>query len=564
MTCIAHKMNDITIADIKQNITTKAHKYSNKYAKTKNAINTEKTILATVMRMDNEVKECSCARCKYERFDPFVYKISRTMDIEYKKQIQNGFKYHTTTRNKYDFITNITNAIATDTKITYPIQKLNYLSRLFIHRDYNIFTKIKNECNKISTQYVNMRTATFVMFETLDKATLRDQHDYEYGDVMELYPFQMAVKNGRLTEKLGYSVNEVIDIEYESIDDGWLYYIKENEILRLKPIFVYILESHSELPYQDITLLAFKDILPQIDLRHNYIAKYIIEVIYRDKREKNDVLFDTLHVKTKNVFRSVEDKVDLIPTKRDPRPSDLYYGYNLFAFTSTLKLTDFINNFFCEKKDDRFFFQIDHQTNSTSLVEISKKQLKRIRKKNKVKQYDELEHDLKIITDSNVSKQETTQQTQETRQETTQVLPKSKERQVLFFNDDESDSESETESETESESGDKTDKTDELRQPQEQPEHLPITYRVDISTESKNIIETSIKLLLKTNSNARETFNIYTEYVVIKDLDKHYTRDRYINMYLTNPSKQISSPLYHLYLNKDNTIRDITYVSSCF
>ena len=343
----------------------------------------------------------------------------------------------------------------------------------------------------------------------------------------------MAVKNGRLTEKLGYSVNEVIDIEYESIDDGWLYYIKENEILRLKPIFVYILESHSELPYQDITLLAFKDILPQIDLRHNYIAKYIIEVIYRDKREKNDVLFDTLHVKTKNVFRSVEDKVDLIPTKRDPRPSDLYYGYNLFAFTSTLKLTDFINNFFCEKKDDRFFFQIDHQTNSTSLVEISKKQLKRIRKKNKVKQYDELEHDLKI---NNVSK-DITQQTQET----TQVLPKS-----------------------ESESGDKTDKTDELRQPQEQPEHLPITYRVDISTESKNIIETSIKLLLKTNSNARETFNIYTEYVVIKDLDKHYTRDRYINMYLTNPSKQISSPLYHLYLNKDNTIRDITYVSSCF
>ena len=80
----------------------------------------------------------------------------------------------------------------------------------------------------------------------------------------------------------------------------------------------------------------------------------------------------------------------------------------------------------------------------------------------------------------------------------------------------------------------------------------------------RNVIEESIKELLYNQPKFNKLFEDYKIIRVIKPMEKKYTDDKYFNVILYNNEINKVSPQYHIYLNEENKIINITKIQSLF
>jgi len=139
------------------------------------------------------------------------------------------------------------------------------------------------------------------------------------------------------------------------------------------------------------------------------------------------------------------------------------------------------------------------------------------------------------------------------------------EKNINFEEDeDEEDEEEDNEEEDNEEEDKEDDKEDDVKKEDENIFYYEFSFNKHIifSNDDIYIIKNSIINKLKNNKKMRELFTPYNTINVIKNYNTSYKKEKYFNIVLFNTETKILSNQYHIYLNNDNEIINITEINS--
>jgi len=468
----------------------------------KRSVDIDKSLLQTML-LNGDSKNCNCGVCKY---------FTRSKDIEnicmvasrvyYTRIVEQKDYYLSYAKNKNDFLTNYINN-STFCNVSHIIFKINYLYRLFYNLQYPIITQL-TERTKFPTSSKRKHTRHIVDFSFNDflKIATYNHKTIRVGDSIRLRPKQMTCKSGQLAHKETYKVKDISLFEMVEEDNGWLYHITDTYIMRIRPIaLIDLIPPTKDDIYMDSSIVAFKHLFDRSEIDLGNHENYLI--IYNAE-----------------IIKQNKSNTDIFNTLKRQKPYDhgnkRYDLFTAFNFVSMMEkryvLTDKIHNHFNEISNfDKYLDQLNNQIKQNNPV---------------------------IETPINVSESDGDE-------------------------DDDSDEEEDNKNETDCQDI-TTVSGEESNSDRKVSKQYVFSYNptIDFTPSTKILIESCIGELLLRNDKARELFSLYNKYHILKDVSKTYTNDRYINIILINTDTNRHSPQYHLYLNKKNIIRSITYVEN--
>lgn len=466
-------------------------------------IDIDKSLMKTIIMNDNkdDTRGCNCGVCKYSAYNENIENICKTISkVYYTTLVKQKDYYLPYTKNKHDFLTNYINN-SLNGGVSQLIYKINYLHRLFYNAQYPIFKQLTHGTNQSTSKRKHPRYYVNFSFNDLQTLNTYVGKCIKIGDVFCLRPRQMVCKNGQIQEKKDYKVLKLMEFEMVAGDNGWLYHITPTYIMRFRPNILLELEPpNKDDIFVDSSINAFNHMLISsgINIKTHKNFLCVYTAEIIKKNRTNADIFDTL---------TQQKKYDTTNKKYD-----LFTAFNLSCLINVkYVLTDKIHNHFNEINNfDKYLEQLNKQAKHNN---------KKV-----------LETDTHIIRNSNT---------------------------------DTSESESNSDSEEETDNNDNNDNNEAVKEAEtHEVKKYEFSYNPSIDFKNKNLIESCISELLVKKEKARELFSLYNKYHIIKDITKTYTNDRYINVILINTKTNRHSPQYHLYLNKYNHIRNITYVEN--